>query len=377
VGKELRIDVGTLRPAKRRADGTLLVEGVLTRAGVFVYQDASGGERREYRPPAEVFKADSMGSFELVPLTNDHPGELVTAENARQYAIGAVGAPRRDGDKMIAAISVFDAETIAKIDDGKQELSCGYLVEVVNKPGVTPEGERYDAVQREIVGNHVALVDVARAGHVARIRMDGVSGAAYMKREEATMVKYKIDGVDFDVPEQVAQAFAKQDAAKSESLAAEKARADAAEGTSAAEKARADGLEKELETERKARQDAEDPAKITAKVRLRADLENAARSVLGAETDVSGLSDLDIQIAVVEKVDGDKIAANEHERYVRGRFDSACKRAARSDADLARLRPLARDDARRNEAELDETIAARKMAEDSANAWKSSSKESK
>lgn len=369
MARELRIDVGTLRPPKRRADGTLLVEGVLTRSGVFVYQDAAGGERREYRPPDEVFKADSMGSFEQVPLTDNHPGELVTAENFKKYVIGSVGSPRRDGNRLVASIGISDATTIAKVEAGKQELSCGYLVEVVNEPGVSPEGERYDAIQRAIVGNHVALVDVARAGREARVRMDGVSGAAFMVRADAAQgestMKVRIDGVEYDVTEQVAQAIAKQGAASAESLAA-------VEGKLSDERARADGLAKDLESERKARQDAEDPSKIAERVRARVDLESTALSVLGKETDLSKLSDREIQVAVVEKVDGDKIAADEHERYVRGRFDSACKRAAAADAALggARGAVLPASAIQHGDAEIDEAAAARKMNADAANAWK-------
>jgi hypothetical protein len=31
-------------------------------------------------------------------------------------------------------------------------------------PGVSPQGEKYDGVMRDIVGNHVALVKEGRAG---------------------------------------------------------------------------------------------------------------------------------------------------------------------------------------------------------------------
>ncbi len=363
----------------RRPDGTLLVEGVLTRSGVFVYHDAAGRERREYRPPDEVFKADALASFNLVPLTDDHPPKLLTAENAKQYAVGAVGEPRRDGDYVVAPLSVFDAATIEKLDAGKRELSCGYMVDVIDQPGVSPEGERYDAIQRGICGNHVALVDVARAGREARIRLDGAAGVAVMVRradaaQEGNMGKVRIDGVDFDVSDQVAQAIAKQDAARAAELQAATVRADEAAGQVAAEKARADGLAKELEAEKKARQDAEDPAKVAARVDARVAVMDAGRSILGKEVDLTKMTDREIQVAVVEKVDGDKIAADEHERYVKGRFDSAVKRAARGDAELEALRQTAKDGERQDGATAREK-AYRENAEHQRNAWKTDAKD--
>lgn len=159
----------------RRADGSLLVEGVLTRSGVFVYCDGAGKEWREYRPPSEVFNADAMASFELVPVTNDHPSSELDTHNACQLARGAIGKLRRDGDLVVAPLAVWDAETIRDVESGKRELSCGYMAEIVHEAGVSPEGERYDAIQRTIRGNHVAIVDVARAGREARIRMDAAN----------------------------------------------------------------------------------------------------------------------------------------------------------------------------------------------------------
>jgi hypothetical protein len=156
----------------RRADGSLLVEGGLTRTGVFIYRDAQGKELREYRPPSEVFHPDAMASFELVPVTNDHPSDGITVQNACALARGAIGKLRRDGHLVVAPLAVWDEATIADVEGGKRELSCGYMAEIVYESGVSPDGERYDAIQRTIRGNHVAIVDVARAGREARIRMD-------------------------------------------------------------------------------------------------------------------------------------------------------------------------------------------------------------
>ncbi|MGL5431928.1 MAG: DUF2213 domain-containing protein, partial [Plesiomonas shigelloides] len=55
------------------------------------------------------------------------------------------------------------------IESGKCELSAGYTAKYDFTPGVTADGEAYDAVQRDIRINHVALVPRARAGRQARV----------------------------------------------------------------------------------------------------------------------------------------------------------------------------------------------------------------
>src|SRR5690625_7758468 len=62
-----------------------------------------------------------------------------------------------------------DSSAVSAIQGGKVELSSGYYADYVPEAGVTDAGENYEFVQRNIVINHVALVDKARAGHGARI----------------------------------------------------------------------------------------------------------------------------------------------------------------------------------------------------------------
>lgn len=172
----MRHDIGSLRPAKKLPDGRLRVDGQITRTGVFVYRNADGSSRREYRPQEEVAKADSLESFQFVPFVDDHPDAgAVDATNARKYTVGTVGESVHydaESKHVIAPIIVHDAKTVEKMERGKVQLSCGYVCDVVHEAGVSPEGEHYDAIQRNIRGNHVALVSVGRAGPEARVRMD-------------------------------------------------------------------------------------------------------------------------------------------------------------------------------------------------------------
>jgi hypothetical protein len=77
-----------------------------------------------------------------------------------------------DGEFVATTIVVENADAIRAVEQGKRELSCGYECELEEKPGVTADGQRYDAIQRNIRGNHVALVTKGRAGPDVRLRMD-------------------------------------------------------------------------------------------------------------------------------------------------------------------------------------------------------------
>lgn len=49
--------------AKKMAEGFVLDSPIVGRTGILVYQNVDGTERREYRPPEEAFRADSLASL--------------------------------------------------------------------------------------------------------------------------------------------------------------------------------------------------------------------------------------------------------------------------------------------------------------------------
>lgn len=365
-----RVDIGSLRPAKRLADGRLRAEGWVSRCGVFEYRDSDGKVRREYRPPDEVFHQDALASFASVPVTDDHPPESISSKNARKFTVGMIGEViRRDGDHIAASLVIFDDATIAKMERGKVQLSCGYVADVVVEDGVTPDGERYDAVQRNIRGNHVALVDVGRAGPSASVRMDaavmvtgGESGAlAHHHQEKQTM--------------NLEQALAAL-ATTQQELGAEKARADAAEAKVSAEKTRADHAEAQRDTAKtalveaeKARTDAADS--VIPRVRARVALESVAAPILGAEIKLDGLSDREIKMAVVKKAASVEIPADKSDDYVGARFDAEIERLAKAGETRSELRTVLDSAGATGSGGADPGDAARaRMIERSRNAYK-------
>lgn len=175
------------------ADGFLRTDAIVTRTGVFKYHNADGSVRLELRHPREVFKADSLDTLKMVPLVNGHPKErIVTSENAKEYQIGMTGENvRPDGTCVRVPLVITDGKTIEMAEKrGRNKLSCGYETDLVHQDGVF-EGEPYTHIQTNIRYNHLALVDVARAGDITQIKLD--SGDA-IQCENCTTCKCHSDG---------------------------------------------------------------------------------------------------------------------------------------------------------------------------------------
>lgn len=132
-----------------------------------------------FRPPEEVFKQESLDSYKFKELTDNHPGEMVTAKTYKDTSVGqVVSAGTQDGDYVMVDLLIKDHDAIEAVKSGKAELSAGYLAEYTPQEGVY-DGDKYEFVQRDIKINHVALVDSARAGRGARI-FDNQTGARKM-----------------------------------------------------------------------------------------------------------------------------------------------------------------------------------------------------
>jgi len=120
------------------------------------------------RPEEEVFSPACVASFEGIPVTDDHPSapEGVTAENIHRLQKGHAHSVRRgtgaESDLLLADLIITDPRLIDEILRGKREISCGYNYTLCEEDGTF--------VQREIRGNHVAVVDAGRAGPRVSIR---------------------------------------------------------------------------------------------------------------------------------------------------------------------------------------------------------------
>jgi hypothetical protein len=372
-----RFDLGqSLSPPQKLANGWLKVDAKLTRTGVFEYRNLDGTVRRELRLPEDVFHPDSLASFSMVPLTDDHPYEgALTADNAKQYTVGHAGESiARNDNFVVGKLLITDAKAISKVEAGKTQISCGYFCDLEPRSGEY-EGQKYDGIQRNIRGNHIAIVDVGRAGPEVKIRMDGDS--AFMLQNDSlnpnpkgkNMAKIKIDGIDYEVSDMVAQAYEKYAGTVTGKL-------DSATVEIEKSKARIDSLESELKKEKQLRADAEDPKKRGAVVKERVALETSARKILGSEATLDDKSDREVRIACLLKLDTNFKPDGKSEDYITARFDSALQYAGaeaiagvREHADNADGNPINADSA--------EEKARLKMMEGQRNAWKTTTEAKK
>jgi hypothetical protein len=114
------------------------------------------------RDPKELDK--SAPTFNGVPLMIKH---VPTSAEDHQYydTVGAVGTSAAYNHPYLDnAISVWPQAAIDGVEDESQrELSSSYHYTPDMTPGAY-EGTPYDGVMRDIIGNHVALVQKGRAG---------------------------------------------------------------------------------------------------------------------------------------------------------------------------------------------------------------------
>lgn len=213
---------GTLGKLVRTQVGGVRVPATLTRTGVFTYRNPDGTVRREYRSPEEVARADSLALLEDAPVTNLHPPDLVNADSFREVSVGHVkGSARMDGDMVVADLVVNDSRTIRQIEaKERREVSCGYSCVLVHKPGVTPNGERYDALQTEIRYNHVALVPRGRAGREVALRLDHDGNQIPTGEKDNTTMKIEIiAGTEYEVGSDAhREAVKRRDAAEAQAV---------------------------------------------------------------------------------------------------------------------------------------------------------------
>lgn len=152
----------------------------LSKAGIFPYSGAQLGitgpdaDRifQVLRPPEELADPACIESFKLIPWVNDHtmlgPNlQKVTDQAAAAEAKGVHGVVGEnvffEGGTLYGNIKAFSDSLAELINTGKRELSAGYRCVYDMVAGVF-EGQHYDAVQRQIRGNHLALVKAGRMG---------------------------------------------------------------------------------------------------------------------------------------------------------------------------------------------------------------------
>jgi hypothetical protein len=356
-----RYDVSQISDYQITEEGYLKVRARIARTGIQSYTDASGGIRLEYRPEEEVASSEALDSFREKCLTREHPPVLLDASNTKDYAVGFTSADVSYSDGFVeSTLTVTDKETIEEIMRGNvREVSCGYKVEYVDQPGVTPDGQHYDGFQKNIRGNHVAIVKRARGGAKVRLMLDSADAAVteltILNQETIMPANIAFDGVSFEADSALAAAVVaeREDAKasyadmkrkydemmsnaskmKEEMDAMEKemkGKCDSAEG-------RADALEQELEAA-KAALEAAKQVNVDSLVEERIALIDKARTSLDSAFDFAGKSAREIMEASIKTVRGDADLSERSDDYVTAMFDTLAESPRADSAATEELR---------------------------------------
>ncbi|MDE9464672.1 DUF2213 domain-containing protein [Xenorhabdus bovienii] len=143
----------------------------ISKVGVFDYMGSEigapnpGDLYRVYRPAEELESVATIESFKLKPFIDEH--EMLGKDGTPAEKKGIEGVIGEnvyfDYPYLRGNIKILSNAALNQIDNGKIELSPGYRCRYEFTPGLF-EGEHYDAIQRDIRGNHLALVEEGRTG---------------------------------------------------------------------------------------------------------------------------------------------------------------------------------------------------------------------
>ena len=380
-----RYDVSAIQNYEFTDEGYLRVKARIARTGIQSYTDANGGIRLEYRPEEEVAADAALDSFREKCVTKEHPPVLLDASNTKDYAVGFTSADVSYSEGFVeSTLTVTDKEAIDEIMRGNvREVSCGYKVDYSPEPGITSDGQHYDGIQKNIRGNHVAIVNRARGGAQVRLMLDSADAAVndLITHQKGVIMAANIafDGVSFEADPALAAAIsAERDDAKGgyadmkrkyEDAMAEaskmkeemdameqkmKGKCDSAEG-------RADALSEEVNS-LKADLEAAQKVNVDSLVEERIALINKARTSLDSAFDFAGKTVREIMEASVKSVRGDIDLSERSDDYVTAMFDTLAD-VARSDST---------DELRKAVASIASPVSAPSSYMDKLqNAWKS------
>lgn len=347
----LRYDFSPIASFEKTDEGYLRVWCRAARVGTQLYRRSDGSQVREYRPEDEVSNPESLGTFGMRPVTWTHPPVLLDAKNTKQFQVGYSGSQVRYSDGFVeVALTITDEASIDKImRRDATEVSAGYRVDYDPTPGVTPQGEAYDGVQRNIRVNHIAIVPQGRAGPEVRLlldRMDASDAVAWGGSDKATqnevtlMATIKLDGLEVELPAEVAGAVqshlmdikrtSKELEARNDALQSQIDSLQAQLNELTTERDSANGRNDamaeyitELEQKLAGGEDRLDAEQIDALVNQRIALMQHVYPVVGDEFKFDGLSEREIYEAAFQQLFEGRETNDMDDSYLKGLVDGA------------------------------------------------------
>lgn len=310
-------------------------------AGAMVqkYVKSDGSEEMEAKLPEEILSDSTVSSANSKPVTDGHHG-LVTKDNSHDLMKGFTASNGHvEGNMLYNDITITDPNLISQIKNGsKRELSIGFETQMDPTSG-TYNGAKYDAVQRNIRINHVAVVPKGRAGHEVRLIGDSAEAVEQVEpsEEKGNQMETRVvraDGQNITVAADDVEKITKLDAdnsakakqiadldAQIKKLQAEKAQLQGDADTSAKKADEAQAKADSLEADNKKLQKEFDKYKADG-VDKKLELIDKVKSFVGDEYDYHGKSDRDMKIDAVKAIKGDSVDfTDKSDTYVQAAFD--------------------------------------------------------
>ena len=163
---------------------------LLSKVGVFPYLGSSIGATDPnkvymvYRPETELSNEETINSFKLVPLIDEH--EMLGKDATAPEKKGIHGTSGEDvyfDNGLFGNLKVYSESMKNLIEGGKKELSLGYKCKYIFESGEY-NGQKYDAIQTSIRGNHIALVDEGRMGKEVSVVDEALKTVVTMDRND-------------------------------------------------------------------------------------------------------------------------------------------------------------------------------------------------
>lgn len=310
-------------------------------AGAMVqkYVKSDGSEEMEAKLPEEILSDATVSSANSKPVTDGHHG-LVTKDNSHDLLKGFTASNGHvEGNMLYNDITITDPNLISQIKSGdKRELSIGFETQMDPTSG-TYNGAKYDAVQRNIRINHVAVVPKGRAGHEVRLIGDSAEAVEQVEpsEEKGNQMETRVvraDGQNITVAADDVEKITKLDAdnsakakqiadldAQIKKLQSEKAQLQGDADASAKKADEAQAKADSLEADNKKLQEEFDKYKADG-VDKKLELIDKVKSFVGDEYDYHGKSDRDMKIDAVKAIKGDSVDFNDKsDTYVQAAFD--------------------------------------------------------
>jgi hypothetical protein len=314
---------------QKNTSGFLTYDFIAAQTGVFPYLDPMTGDIvYELKHPDDLLTPEVLEQLKNLPITDDHPWELVNPDNAQEHVKGLTSDNAKILDNKLAGNgTVFDASLIGKIlNNNKKECSLGFECKIVEESGEY-KGQKYDRRQTNFEINHLAMVEKGRCGPDCSAKLDSADYAVQVrndedleemkkrhKRSDKQMKTVKLDGKEFEVQDEVA---ARLDALESDNQNLQKevgkleGKIDGKDDTIKSLKSQIDDLEeKQLSDE-----------KLDEAVNERLTLLKDAELFLDDGYDIKGKSEREIKVDCIKSVNDDFNAEGRADEYVNARFD--------------------------------------------------------